>query len=222
MGSFKDVFSQLQLAILTALPAEKSTFLSGAGALSGHYLGHRTSRDLDFFCTTIEAVQVIAASVTSLGALNGWSVTRKQDTPAFLRFQVASKTETTLIDVVHEPVPQIVPVDEKPIVDGVRVDSLEDLIANKLGALSRLEVKDLVDLYFLKQAGHDALAHIDDANKKDGGIDAATLAHILHQMPVDPSRLTMIKAVSTSQLGEFRDELIDRLLAMARAAAART
>jgi hypothetical protein len=45
-----------------------------------------------------------------------------------------------------------------------RSDSSTSTIANKLTTLlSRTELKDVVDLYFLEQAGHDILAAIPDA-----------------------------------------------------------
>jgi predicted nucleotidyltransferase component of viral defense system len=51
-------------------------------------------------------------------------------------------------------VPQISP--DKPILHGIRVDPPEEIFANKLCALlSRAEIRDLVDVCALEEAGYD-------------------------------------------------------------------
>jgi len=136
--------------------------------------------------------------------------------PGFRRYQVEDGEESTLVDIVHESVPQIVPLEEKPLRDGVRVDSIEDLVANKLCAvLGRSDVKDLVDLYFLSEFGLDVLDHLQAAYGKDGGMEPATLAFVLQQMPTDPRGLLLLRQVDTGTLAAFRDGLVARLLKLA-------
>ncbi len=53
-------------------------------------------------------------------------------------------------------VPQVDP--EKNRFGAIRVDTLREILANKLTTLvSRTELKDLIDLYYLEKAGHDVL-----------------------------------------------------------------
>lgn len=55
----------------------------------------------------------------------------------------------------------------------MRVDLLREILADKLTAfVSRSELSDLVDLYFLKMSGCELLAAIPDARAKDGGREA--------------------------------------------------
>lgn len=74
-----------------------------------------------------------------------------------------------MIDLVRERVAQRVP--EKLVMNGIRVDPAEEILANKLCALlSRSEIRDLVDVRAFELAGYlveDALAA---AALKDAGL----------------------------------------------------
>lgn len=79
------------------------------------------------------------------------------------------------VDVVVDRAPQLDV--QKAEFGTIRVDTLREIIANKLTTLlSRTGLKDVVDLYFLEQAGHDLLASIPDAQAKDGGWEPAVIA----------------------------------------------
>jgi len=76
----------------------------------------------------------------------------RQDAPAFRRYTLARTEEAVVVDLVHERVHQVVT--DKPVLDGIRVDPPEEILANKLTALvGRQEERDLVDVYFLEQKG---------------------------------------------------------------------
>ncbi|MEQ1842846.1 MAG: hypothetical protein ABL994_20800 [Verrucomicrobiales bacterium] len=91
--------------------------------------------------------------------------------PDFHRFLLTRETEREVIDVVIDRAPKLD--SKKADFGGIRVDTLRE-IANKLTTLiSRDEVRGIVDLYFLVQAGHDLLASIPDAQTRDGGWEAA-------------------------------------------------
>lgn len=65
---------------------------------------------------------------------------------------VKRENEAIIVDLVREYVFQIER--EKPIINGIRVDSPEEILANKLCALlSRSEIRDLVDVRELENAG---------------------------------------------------------------------
>lgn len=96
---------------------------------------------------------------------------------------------------------------------GATAADLDDLIVNKLCAiLGRGDVKDLVDLYFLDQAGHDPLEWLDRARQKDGGMEPTTLAWVLKDVSVDLGRLLLLKPLTSPDLSRFRDGLVERLL----------
>ena len=98
-----------------------------------------------------------------------------------------------------------------PPIEGVVIESLTDLRANKLTCiLSRSEPRDLVDLYFLDRAGFPPELDLDIALRKDSGIDPGVLAWLLTQFPTRPLPV-MLEPLTTEQLEKFRDALAERL-----------
>jgi predicted nucleotidyltransferase component of viral defense system len=75
----------------------------------------------------------------------GATLTAVQTAPTFRRFILAREGKHVVVDLVLETAYQAVP--EKPSCQGIRVDAIEDITANKLcTVLSRLELRDYVDL----------------------------------------------------------------------------
>lgn len=215
MASFSSSLSALQRVLLELLKVVPGSYFTGGTALSG-YLAHRRSLDIDMFVSKAEEIETASLLLENGASARGWKVEGLRRFPGFRRYRVEDGEESTLVDLVHEPVTQIVPVEQKPVRDGLRVDSLEDLVANKLCAvLGRSEVKDLVDLYFLAESGLDVLAHLGHARVKDGGMERATLAFVLRQMPTDPEGLLLLRPVDASELAAFRNQLVADLVGQA-------
>lgn len=126
------------------------------------YLHHRHSYDLDFFTNEEVAPKEVQNLVFRIASKIGAHSEAIRTSPDFHRFSLIRDGESEIIDVVTGRSPQLD--QEKDLTGGVRVDTLREMIANKLTTLlSRSELKDVVDLYFLEQAGHDLLAAIPDA-----------------------------------------------------------
>lgn len=126
--------------------------------------------------------------------------------PDFHRFRLVRGGEREIVDVVVDRVPQLDV--EKANFDGIRVDTLREIIANKLTTLvSRTEIKDVVDLYFLEQAGHDLLAAVPDAQAKDGGWEPAVVAMLLDGLHVKELPVWMIRELSVTELLAFLTRL---------------
>ncbi len=216
MGFSETSLTAAQRRILDALAGVGGFYLSGGAALSAGYLHHRLSEDLDLFCPTADDLDVVSAALGSVAQTAGIALVERRRAPGFRRYEARVEGESTIVDVVHEPVPQVVPIHEKPEASGIRYDALPDLVANKLcAALGRSEVKDLVDLYQLSREGIDLLAHLEGAAHKDAGLDPATLAWVLAQAPTDAHRLHLLRPVGADELRQFRDELVERLQRMA-------
>ena len=99
--------------------------------------------------------------------------------------------------------------------EGVQVESLADLRANKLTCvLSRSEPRDLVDLLFLDRAGYPPEADLTLALAKDAGVDPGVMAWLLSQFPVEPLP-QMLVSLSTGELAAFREALAERLRRLA-------
>lgn len=184
--------------------------LGGGAALAGVYLGHRTTGDIDLFVHDAEDMRALVGLLPAAAEEAGIGVALLRDVGHLVRAQLATQDGSSVeVDVVHEPVADIAA--PPPPVEGIVVESLTDLRASKLTCiLSRSEPRDLVDLYFLDQAGFPPERDLAAALRKDAGIDPAVLAWLLARFPTRPLP-TMLEPLTTEQLEEFRDALAERL-----------
>lgn len=191
---------------------EDRFFLTGGAALVGFYLGHRETFDLDLF-TLDDAMESGAAAVNETARQLGAAVESIQTAPDFRRLLVRREPEAIVIDLVRERVVQMVV--EKPIVNGIRVDPPQEILANKLCALlSRSEIRDVVDVRALELAGYrieDALAV---AALKDSGLTPAQLSWVLSQIVLGAD-LIPPGGVSNEELRGYLADLIARLTRLA-------
>jgi len=204
----------LQQDLLTAFfEREQRFFLTGGGALVGFYFGHRSTEDLDFFSPPgpllDDVVRTFEAVVTACGA----SVRTLQSYPDFRRLMVSRGSERCIVDLVIDHAPMIEPTKAK--VGIVRLDTLREIAANKLATLvGRSEIKDLVDLRQLLNAGYSLEQALDDAVRKDAGVDPATLAWVLDQITISATA-RLPGGVDPSALLQFRDALVRTLRTLA-------
>jgi hypothetical protein len=184
--------------------------LGGGAALAGAYLGHRTTGDIDLFVHDAEEMRALVAHLPAAAADAGISVTLLRDVGHLVRAQLeAGAGNSVELDVVHEPVADLAA--PPPPIEGIVIESLTDLRANKLTCiLSRSEPRDLVDLYFLDQAGFPPERDLEMALRKDAGIDPGVLAWLLAQFPTHPLP-AMLAPLTLDQLEKFRDSLAERL-----------
>lgn len=156
---------------------ENRFFLLGGAALVGLYFGHRQTHDLDWFALENEienGFRLVGEVAKELNA----SVELIQTAPDFRRLLLRrGDEEAIVVDLIREYVFQISP--EKSVINGIRIDSPEEILANKLCALlSRSEVRDLVDVRELERAGFNLESMVAAARQKDTGLTAAQLAWI--------------------------------------------
>ena len=181
-------------------------FLTGGSALSGYYLHHRTSADLDFFTvaadTFIHGKRLVDSAVAGL---NGKAEVVREY-PGFVELQAVVDGENLKVDLVHDTAPQLTK--EKPRIDGAVIDSVEDIAANKVCAtLGRAEVRDLIDLFFLARAGVDLEHAVKQAEQKDAGVEPATLAWVLGQVRIKEIPSTVLEPLTPAELQAFVDHL---------------
>jgi len=181
---------------------EQRFFLTGGSALGLFYLDHRRSYYLDLFTTEDVDGKEVQSLVLRTAKEMGAECQAIRSAPDFHRFKLTRGDEREIIDVVVDRAPQLDP--QKADFAGIRVDTLREMIANKLTTLlSRSELKDVVDLYFLEQAGHDLLASIPDAQAKDGGWEPAVVAMLLDGLKVTELPVWMIRSLDLSDLQAF-------------------
>jgi hypothetical protein len=206
--------TRLQRDLLDAFFArEQRMFLTGRGALAGFHLGHRETEDLDLVSPPELDLREPTHALIDAAAACGAMATPIQAYPDFRRLKVVRGAEDCIVDLVVDRAPMIEA--EKSKFGSVRVDTLREIAANKICTLmSRSEIKDVVDLRALLEAGADLERALDDAQKKEAGADPATLAWILGELTIGPE-VILPGGVTPSELLSFRDELVPRLRAIA-------
>jgi Nucleotidyl transferase AbiEii toxin, Type IV TA system len=183
--------------------------LGGGAALAGGHLAHRTTGDLDLFVHDQAAMRELAALLPAVATEARCSFELVRDAGRLVRARLIGPDGRVLdVDLVAEPVPDLA---EPAEIEGIEVESLTDLRANKLTCiLSRSEPRDLVDLYFLDQAGYPPANDLALAARKDAGIDPGVLAWLIDQFPLAPMP-TMLKPLKPDQMSTFRDDLAEKL-----------
>lgn len=196
-----------ELRFLQACQQAVPFHLGGGAALAGVHLRHRLSADADLFVHDRAMHRDLVRLLPALGAESGTALTIIRDAGTLVRAEMHTAAGPRALDVVFDPVADI---DVAPSVEGVLVESLADLRANKLTCvLSRSEPRDLVDLLFLDRAGYPPERDVDLALRKDAGIDPGILAWLLGQFPVEPLPV-MLLPLDVSELTAFRDDLRER------------
>lgn len=163
------------------LSGRKEFFLTGGAALIGFHGLARKTEDLDLFTLEDFPLEVAGKELERTAGAIGATCRVLRTSTDFRRYLVERGTEATTVDLVRERVVQAVP--EKPEIDGVRVDPLEDILANKICTLiSRSEVRDLWDVYQISRRGLSLDAALETAAMKDGGATVEALVWILSEL----------------------------------------
>jgi hypothetical protein len=211
-----DRLSSLQRRILRVLaPLDPPWTLTGGGALAGFHLGHRETRDLDLFWRGRSDLGSLTREVEGVLRADGLEVHAERTSPSYAQLRVADGREVTVVDLVAEPVGSIEPA-QAAQVEGARIaiDTPHEILVNKLAALlSRAELRDLVDVKALLDAGGDLERALLDAPRKDAGFSRLTLAWVLKQL--SPETLARALGLSSSEAGElarFQRVLLDTLV----------
>lgn len=145
-------FSPAQKTIFDSFAKDKNLpkrfYFTGGTALSAVYLHHRESEDLDFFSESdfdndyiIEFIERIALLINTKPRM-----TLKERVRIF-ELVDSNKNLIIKVDFGYYPHSRL---EKGKKVQGVDVDSLVDIAANKMTTiLQRTDIKDFVDLYFL-------------------------------------------------------------------------
>lgn len=209
--SSKDILTALQWEFLSCFfQGAPPFFLTGGTALSAFYLQHRYSEDLDLFTLDGAAFDRVSLYVADTAAKLHAEAVSLQTSPLFHRYRITREADFVIVDLVKEVVPQVS--QEKNRFDGIVVDTLADITANKVcTVVSRIEIKDYIDLYFLGRAGYPLENYIELAQQKDAGVSQATLAFVLSEVRLLKVPDFMIAPVSLVELQEYFHSLARKL-----------
>ena len=199
--------------LLLFFEREDRFFLSGGAALAGFHLKHRTTADLDLFADSADVLDAGESALRAVAAHLGAIVKNVQTEPTIRRRLLERGADRVMVDLVVDEAVQGYP--DKLLFGAVRVDPPEEILANKLCTLlSRSEIRDVVDVYFLERAGFRVEDAVALAQRKDGGWTPATLAWLLSEIQIgDDARIP--GGIAPAQLREFIADLIRRFSRLA-------
>ena len=170
------------LNLVELLPVD--FYLTGGTALSRAYLHHRYSDDLDFFVNGVsdfkEQVNKIIKQLTATGFKFETSVADD----GYARMFIFEPGCSLKLDFVNDvPFRSGAPV---PTNVFGRTDSLNNILSNKVTALSRYSPKDLVDIVFISETHSFNWERIlSDASEKDLWVNPVNIAEALEQFPLE-------------------------------------
>lgn len=158
----------------------KPFFLTGGTALSAFYVAHRESKDLDFFSLEPYDSLQMGTVLRDIGEKLHAEIVTKVASDTYNEVYLEHKQEGWVqrIDIVKEQPKRF---GDVVVVDGIRVDSLENIGSNKiLTIFGRLEIKDYIDLYaILTKTTHTFDELLALAKQKDMGLNEFYFANIV-------------------------------------------
>ena len=184
-------------------------YLTGGTALSRAYYNHRYSDDLDLFVNDdieyAEQVKIILSKLKENGF--SWSTTIDfVSTKTYTSLKVKKEESTTSLklDFVNDVATHYGEIIKTEIF--YRIDSIRNMLSNKLTALFRFAAKDVADIREIairetvnwKQA-------IQDAQQKEAGVEIPVVCDIIQGMP--KSEFETIAWVKKPDWEEFREDI---------------
>ncbi len=181
---YQNILYPFQDKVLHAIQDLNSDFyLTGGTALSRAYLHHRHSDDLDFFVNANPAFKEQAEGIINTLMKNGFQVETALADVSFVRMFIHAGSDTLKIDLVNDVAYR----NGKPQPTALfhKTDTMRNILSNKLTALSRLSVKDLVDIVFISNSlDFDWQDVFYDATQKDLWVNPVEVCKILDGFPV--------------------------------------
>ncbi len=187
--------------------------LTGGAALTEYYFQHRLSNDLDLFTLNEQAFIEVGARLGALAEKIQAEEKPIRSLQTLNQVSYRRGNNEVKLDIVRDSGPQF---GEARKVGVVRIDSLENIGANKINALfGRAAFRDYVDLYFILREGGFTFSHLLSlAKQKDAGLQEFYLAGwIKQQTPKLHTPPTMLKQVDLEEVKQYFLKLADELIA---------
>jgi hypothetical protein len=174
-------------------------YLTGGTALGRCYLKHRYSDDLDFFVNDDENFKKECSTAINL-LRNRWECDIAATSETFARIFIKKEIISLKVDFVNDVPKRYGKIVRFPLF--YRVDSWRNILSNKLCALSRLEIKDIVDIVFIaRKYAFDWETIIGEAKEKDLWVDPIEICRTIDQFPMSLlSSMKWIKPVNNEDL----------------------
>lgn len=186
-------------------------YLTGGTALSRHYFRHRYSDDLDLFVNNdinfnhyIDTFYKTLIEKQEAGLLK-IDIQRLRRNENFLQFFISKKEVELKVDLINDVAPHY----GKLLVNNTlgKVDSLRNILSNKLSAIFRYEAKDIVDIWIIcKNFKCNLREIINEARNKEAGVDPVAIFEILSSFPIN--KLDLIKWTKKPDAEAFKKETL--------------
>jgi len=174
------------IKILSTL--ETPFFLTGGTALARGYLGHRFSDDLDFFVNDDERftqyARAFEAALVAEASRGRWKLDAQGTVRSerFISLSLLAGETMLKLDLVNDIKFRVGDPIAHPTLG--RLDTIDNILSNKMGALFRYAEKDIADIWAIwKRYGADWPVVMRDAQLKDAGIDPVSAAEIVASFP---------------------------------------
>jgi len=204
----------LQNGVLSIVQNAKTPFfLTGGTALSRYYTHHRYSDDLDFFVCDdrnyTEHVNTIIQRFIEEENTGQFRLDRTslQKGKTYTQLFVVDSKQSGLelkIEFINDVAAHFGPIVCDPVLG--RIDSIRNILSNKLTALFRSEPKDVADIHAIAlQQNFNWKEIVKEAKTKEVGADPETFYDILNSFPL--KYLETIKWIVQPDTDTFGDEI---------------
>lgn len=214
-----NILTPFQEEVLTALFRSynelESFYLTGGTALSGFYLHHRFSEDLDFFTLGEFDSFKLEQMVKDLVSKKNWVLVSSRKSTLFFEVFVQKKGgEPLKIDFVKDIGPHF---KDFNLWQDIKIDSWQNIASNKITAIfGRTEVKDFVDFYFLLKEKMPLWDIFKEAQEKDAGLNEFYFAAQLRNINDFNFLPRMLKKISLEELKKDLLKLAEQFVDRAR------
>jgi len=123
----------------------------------------------------------------------------------FLQFFISKKEVELKVDLINDVAPRY----GELLVNNIlgKVDSLRNILSNKLSAIFRYEAKDIVDIWIIcKNFKCNLREIINEARNKEAGVDPVAIFEILSSFPIN--KLDLIKWTKKPDAEAFKKETL--------------
>lgn len=206
---YRDKIYPLQDRILKVLEdLDLDFYLTGGTALSRCYLQHRYSDDLDLFVNDLPTFKNQCKTMID-ECKKKWHVDVTTTSDSFLRYFIEDGDISIKIDLVNDVPFHYGKIETFSIF--YRVDNWRNILSNKISALSRLEIKDLVDIIYISQKyAFDWERIVSEAKEKDLWVDPLEICRMINEFNLDLlSDIKWIKELSIREIKEKASVLHD-------------
>ena len=181
---YLDKIYPLQGRILKVLEELNLDFyLTGGTALSRCYLHHRYSDDLDLFVNSHSLFKNQCNTMIT-ACKKKWHVDITTTSDSFLRFFIEAGDVSIKIDFVNDVPFHYGKIETCSLFH--RVDNWRNILSNKICALSRLEIKDLVDIIYISQKYvFEWEGIVNEAREKDLWVDPLEICRMINAFNMD-------------------------------------